>query len=629
MKKILLLALVLFGISALYAERFEVKGIVLDEKDNEPLIGVVIYEKNPSTGIVVLENGLNSSAITDLKGEFSLTVSEGNTLEVSYIGYEKQEVPVKKGEFLRIRLKENKVVLDEIIVTGYGSHSKATVSGAITTAPVSGLKLPSAAVTESLAGSLSGLSVIGIATDLKSGTLTAGEVNDFAKWFQWEKYLKNDFGGYMRSWRFAPYKRYTAQLTNTRGIPLVNADVKLVNDAGNILWQSKTDNTGKAELWNDFLLKEQEEETGENLHILITYNGQTIKLDDPVPFSQGINTAQIDVSCPAENKVDLFFIVDATGSMSDEIHYLQVELEDIVRRVSREQRQLELRTGSLVYRDHGDEYLTRKSSLNSEINETLNFLNAQQALGGGDTPEAVDEALVRSIENEAWNNDALARIAFLVLDAPAHRNPEVISRLAIQIKLASEKGIRVVPVICSGMSKEGEYLMRCLALGTNGTCIFLTDDSGIGNPHLKPTTDKLDVEKLNDAMVRVILQYTKMPDCEDNAAWAKANVKKSETDKFVPDPYDDEAEKDLSRMKVADLITVYPNPCRDVLKVKMKKKIQDMYFVDMTGKSLHHFNKEESDAAEFDVSHMSTGVYFLKVNYKGKWFAEKIIVTTK
>jgi hypothetical protein len=62
--------------------------------------------------------------------------------------------------------------------------------------------------------------------------------------------------------------------------------------------------------------------------------------------------------------------------------------------------------------------------------------------------------------------------------------------------------------------------MRTFALATNGTYVFLTDDSGVGNAHIKPTTDKYDVEKLNEAIKRVIKQYTQMPDC-NNPKWAK------------------------------------------------------------------------------------------------------------
>lgn len=50
--------------------------------------------------------------------------------------------------------------------------------------------------------------------------------------------------------------------------------------------------------------------------------------------------------------------------------------------------------------------------------------------------------------------------------------------------------------------------MRFLAISTNGTYVFVTDDSGVGNPHLKPSVGQYEVEFLNDLMVRLINEYS-------------------------------------------------------------------------------------------------------------------------
>src|SRR5690606_18417442 len=117
--------------------------------------------------------------------------------------------------------------------------------------------------------------------------------------------------------------------------------------------------------------------------------------------------------------------------------------------------------------------------------------------GGGDYPEAMDIALDTAINALSWSENARSRILFLVLDAPPHQGQEVNDRLQRLIHQAAEKGVRIVPIGASGIDKSTEYLMRALALGTNGTYAFLTDHSGIGNPHIKPTTDSYDVETLN------------------------------------------------------------------------------------------------------------------------------------
>ena len=461
-------------------------------------------------------------------------------------------------------------------------------------------------------------------SNIKSGTLTSGEVNDFAKWHLWGDILKKDFNQHVNMWGFKPLQRYIAQLTNERGMPLSNAQVTLQNSKGDRLWQAKTDNTGKAELWIDFF-KSETETNKIGLKLVFEYEGKIAEITNVTPFEQGINTAKIATGCKERNKVDIFFMVDATGSMSDEMRYLQVELDDIIQKVHEQQTELELRTGCLVYRDHGDEYLTRKSSLSGNINETLEFLRKQAAGGGGDYPEAVDIALEESIMGEDWDDDALARILFIVLDAPSHTQSENIALLESQLRWAAEKGIRIVPIACSDIQKDGEYLMRTFALATNGTYLFLTDDSGVGNAHIKPTTDKYEVEKFNDAIVRVVKQYTQMPDC-NNPKWAEENKKEEPSDKFVPNPYDEKPEENISKLTVSDIIKVYPNPCSSILKVDVKKSdVQDIYLVDMTGKVLFGFKVKSEKTIDFDVHTLSTGIYFVKAFYKGKWFTEKII----
>ncbi len=69
----------------------------------------------------------------------------------------------------------------------------------------------------------------------------------------------------------------------------------------------------------------------------------------------------------AENNVDVLFVVDATGSMGDEIEYLKSELSDVTRRVKEENSAVDLRMGAVFYRDEGDEYLTKVSAFSSSI----------------------------------------------------------------------------------------------------------------------------------------------------------------------------------------------------------------------------------------------------------------------
>ena len=104
-----------------------VKGIV---KDNfgEPVIGANVTEKGTTNGM-----------ITDLDGNFSLTVQKNATLVISYIGYVTQEIAIKGNTNLNITLKEDSKALEEVVVIGYGTARKSDVTGSI--ASVGGDKL--------------------------------------------------------------------------------------------------------------------------------------------------------------------------------------------------------------------------------------------------------------------------------------------------------------------------------------------------------------------------------------------------------------------------------------------------------------------------------------------------------
>jgi len=80
----------------------------------------------------------------------------------------------------------------------------------------------------------------------------------------------------------------------------------------------------------------------------------------------------------------------------------------------------------------------------------------------------------------------------------------VIETVQKAIENAATNGIKIIPITASGINKETEFLMRFSAIATNGTYVFITDHSGIGNDHLEPTVGDYEVEFLNNLMVRLI-----------------------------------------------------------------------------------------------------------------------------
>lgn len=335
------------------------------------------------------------------------------------------------------------------------------------------------------------------------GLITAGEWNDLTNWEFWGSILNNqEYSNMPEYWSFFTNNRVSVQVLDASLNPVIDARVDLKrNDA--TIFSAKTDNSGQAELWVDLF---QYSNSVEASSLVIDVNNGESVLTDVKLFHSGVNSITL-ASAQASNRVEISFVVDATGSMGDELEFLKTELLDVIERVKVDNPNAEMYTSSVFYRDQGDEYVTRISAFTSNITETLNFIKDQRASGGGDYPEAVHTALDKAVNELQWAYSARTRLLFLVLDAPPHYRTDVISSLQNSISSAALKGIKIIPVTASGINKETEFLMRFFAIATNGTYVFITDDSGVGNSHLEPTVGDYEVELLNNLLVRLINKY--------------------------------------------------------------------------------------------------------------------------
>lgn len=503
------------------------------------------------------------------------------TLVISCEGYETRKVRPEASQLI-VRLAPKRVKesrgsdKDRMLTSGRRVHTEALYSYAKTPA----VMVEDEAVLAEAADHIV-VGYGGVVNQVSAGKLTAGEVNDFTKWYFWPTVLDSTHKAFIQTWGIEPRHRYTVQVKNQAGYPVVNYPVNLTDQQGNTLFQAVTDNTGKAELWNGLRV------TGYGVQV----NGE---------WKEGLNTMVVDEPCDAPEGVDVVFVFDATGSMGDELHYLQAEMKDVIARAKDATGGLAIRTGAVVYRDHGDEYLTRISRLTDDISITQSFIDKQQASGGGDFPEAVPEALMAALNSVGWDAEARARIVFLILDAPCHNDSATVALLHEQVLNAAAQGVRIVPVVCSGLDKSGEYLMRAIALATNGTSFFLTDDSGIGHTHLKPTTDSLAVEHLNDMLVRTIVEFSTMPGCEKEEMSELANDGLNED--FIPNPFDaNDLQNDPSLPHGPGV----------------------HYLLDVSGKLLGIYEGEIEDVR---TDGLPRGIYFIKTYSNGQWFTKKIFV---
>lgn len=349
----------------------------------------------------------------------------------------------------------------------------------------------------------------------QAGVVTAGEWNDLDHWDFWSKLMTgDDYADKSSYWECYTNHRVAVQVTDEAGTTLAGIPVKLVrmaDDSQTTVWEAVTDCHGRADCWLSIW---QKSESADASTLRIDVGGQ---LMDKQPVVCGWDSlGQLttnkyvcdNASVAVQQQADIAFVVDATGSMMDEIDFLKSDLVDIISKVSELRPGMKIRTSALFYRDEGDEYLTRYTDFTADVNNTADFVNEQQADGGNDYPEAVHTALEQTLIKMSWDAAARTRIVFLILDAPAHHETNVIRSLQASVQECARRGIRLIPVAASGVDKNTEFMLRFFAVATGGTYVFLTNDSGVGLRHIRATVGDYEVEQLNNLIIRLIKYYT-------------------------------------------------------------------------------------------------------------------------
>ncbi|WP_373802754.1 TonB-dependent receptor plug domain-containing protein, partial [Bacteroides heparinolyticus] len=159
-KLMLLLTCLFIGMGLTTAQNQRVTGTVISDEDGQPIVGASVLVKGTTQG-----------TITDLDGKFTLAnvPSSAKTLVVSYVGMQTQEVAIKPT--VRVVLKSDAEILDELVVVGYGVTSKKDLTGAITTVSADKIKNePVLSVGQALQGKTAGLQIVSTGGRTGDGT---------------------------------------------------------------------------------------------------------------------------------------------------------------------------------------------------------------------------------------------------------------------------------------------------------------------------------------------------------------------------------------------------------------------------------------------------------------------------
>ncbi|MGE0672220.1 MAG: VWA domain-containing protein [Methylibium sp.] len=299
-------------------------------------------------------------------------------------------------------------------------------------------------------------------------------------------------------------ERYRLTVHDAAGRPVADAQVSLHADGRALPLWARTDAGGQVWLHPVVMpggapaLMEVQVRKGGTVGRALLQRGQRdalqVRLDRDLPLQRA--------------RLDLVFLVDATGSMADEIDKLKRSMRSMADQIARLPSRPDTCFALVAYRDRGDVFFVRAHDFGKDLDAFQRSLGALQAGGGGDYPEALNEALHTAVHRLSWRGDGATRLVVLVADAPPHLDYGA-PYYDDDMQGALARGIKLFAVGASGLDPTGEYVFRQAAQYTGGRFVFLTyakaDDPSSG-PGRETAHDvgNYSVESLDRLVVRLV-----------------------------------------------------------------------------------------------------------------------------
>ncbi len=346
--------------------------------------------------------------------------------------------------------------------------------------------------------------------------LKAGEVDDNILWDDYLLYRRNYRGPRVHNRDVS--ERYVIEVVDEQGHPVLGANVRifLPGQAQEEIYSAQTYATGQTlfhPLALDIPLEQVDRfqvqvQKDDRLH---QFNLTRFEAQASTTFTDRW-TVTLDLQQAAPNSInlDVLFLIDATGSMADEINKVQSTIFDVAAQIDALPSQPNVRYGMVTYRDRGDSFITNSYEFTPNVRDFAQNLSAVFADGGGDYPESLNEGLHDALHKVEWRGGDTVQLIFLIADAPPHLDYAQDYDYAVEMENAAQRGIKIFPIASSGLDDQGEYIFRQLAQYTQGRFIFLTyegpTNSGAPGDTTTHHVDEADysVENLDDLLVRLV-----------------------------------------------------------------------------------------------------------------------------
>lgn len=187
----------------------------------------------------------------------------------------------------------------------------------------------------------------------------------------------------------------------------------------------------------------------------------------PPVIGNPIETPLIAPIVNQQQRIEVVFILDTTGSMGGLIDAAKEKIWSIASNMASAESAPEIKMGLVAYRDRGDNYVTRTVDLSSDLDSIYATLMDFQADGGGDGPESVNQALYDAVNKISWSqNNNTYKVIFLVGDAPPHMDYQDDVKYPVTLTEADKRGIVVNSIQCGNNSATTRKWEQIAQLGS-------------------------------------------------------------------------------------------------------------------------------------------------------------------
>ena len=382
---------------------------------------------------------------------------------------------------------------------GVRMFSRAAPGAAATAAATAAVSAPTAAPTAAAAvATPAPAATLTAASERQRTALSAGEVNDNERWDEYV-YYRNQYSG-------PPVhdvdvtERYVITVTDANGRPVHNARVR-VSTAEVALFEGRTYANGQTLFFPRAFDGSEEAES-------FTLDVETDEESQQLEFARGevldwvVTLDLVQPSSGGGVPLDILFLLDATGSMADEIDQIKDSLLSISSRISDLPSQPDLRFGMVAYRDRGDEFVTRVYDFEADA-PPLPRHDSRCGRGWWRRRSGIPQ-------RGAARGRTRARLALGrcdTADVPDRRRPRPTWDYVEDYSYADEmieahrRGIKTFAIASSGLDQRGEYVLRQIAQHTMGRFIFIVYGGGGTTSH---DVGEYTVERLDDLVVSLV-----------------------------------------------------------------------------------------------------------------------------